>query len=149
VSISDIATTSLDFAQNVTLTSADTEGGSTITRTLADLARCDVVIGSRILGPNATVRFDLSVSMLDVPEKIAQNQDGNISFLVGMRDGEAGPFPPKACDDVTVISPPATPPGLVTTGAELPYDWFVVSAALVGFGLLLLARRRRERSEES
>ena len=150
ISVAGISTSSLEFAQSVTLTSADPASGTSVTESLADLARCDVVVGSRAVAPGATVRFDLSISMLDVADQIAQDENGNLSFLVGMRDAAAGAFPANACDDVNVAIPAADPPGgLVITGADMPYDWFALATALIGFGLLLVWRRRRERAEES
>ena len=150
ISVAGISTSSLEFAQSVTLTSADPASGTSVTESLADLARCDVVVGSRPVAAGATMRFDLSIAMLDVTDQVAQQENGSLSFLVGMRDAAAGAFPANACNDVNVAIPAADPPGgLVITGADMPYDWFAVAAALIGFGLLLVWRRRRERAEES
>lgn len=150
ISLAGITTTSTEFAQSVALTGADASAATSTTALLADLARCDVIIGSTIIPAGGTARFDLSVSMLDVTDQVSQSQNGSLSFLVGMRDGEAGAFPANACDDVNVVVPAADPPGgLVITGADMPYDWFVLATALMGFGLLLVWRRQRERAEES
>ena len=150
ISIAGISTSSLEFAQSVTLTSADPAAGTSTTQSLADLVRCDVVVGSRPVPAGTTMRFDLSVAMLDVTDQVSQSENGSLSFLVGMRDAAAGAFPANACDDVNVAIPAADPPGgLVITGADMPYDWFALATALIGFGLLLVWRRRRERAEES
>ena len=151
MSISDIVTSSAEWADSVTLTS-ERAGGTPTTELFSDLAKCDILVPITALAAGAVVRVDLTIDMLDVPGLVAQEQTGSLAFKVAMRDGAAGAFPASACDDsgvvVPVVDPPANPGNLAITGAELPTDWLVAAGVLLGFGVLLLVRRRR-RSEES
>ena len=151
ISISDIATSSPVWADSVTLTS-ERAGGTPTTELFSELTKCDVIVPITSLAGGATVRVDLTIEMLDVDETIAQSRTGSLGFKVAMRDGAAGAFPASACDDsgvvVPVVDPPANPGNLAITGAELPTDWLVAAGVLLGFGVLLLVRRRR-RSEAS
>jgi len=156
VSVSSLATSNPDLAVNMKLTSVDVGMGVIRSATIADLAACDIVVPPRSIPAGATMRVDVSLEMLDAPGQVAQNQLGALKFLVGMRDAAAGAFPASACDDVGVAIPaipPTTPAGdpggLIKTGVDLPYDMFALAAGLIGFGFLMLLRRRRERHEES
>lgn len=151
MSISDIVTSSAEWADSVSLTS-ERAGGTPTTELFSDLSKCDVVVPVTSIAAGSTVRVNLTINMLDVPNIVAQNQTGSLAFKVAMRDGAAGAFPASACDDsgvvVPVVDPPGNPGNLAITGAELPTDWLVAAGVLLGFGVLLLVRRRR-RSEES
>ena len=156
VSVSTIAASNPDLAINMKLTSVDVGNGAIQSALIADLAACDVVVSPRAIPAGATIRVDISLEMLDAPGQVAQNQLGALTFLAGMRDAQAGAFPANACDDVGVAIPaipPTTPAGdpggLIKTGVDLPYDLFALAAGLIGFGFLMLLRRRRERHEES
>jgi len=151
MSISDIVSSSAEWAEHVTLTS-ERAGGTPTTELFSDLAKCDVVVPVTSLAAGAVTRVDLTIRVLDIPTTVAQTKTGWLGFKVAMRDGAAGAFPASACDDsgvvVPVADPPANPGNLAITGAELPTDWLVAAGVLLGFGVLLLVRRRR-RSEES
>ncbi|TBN56219.1 hypothetical protein EYE40_01750 [Glaciihabitans arcticus] len=157
VSVSHLVSPSMEMASNLMLTAVDVSMGATESSAIADLSTCDVVVAPRPLAGGATMRVDLTLEMMDVTGQVAQAKLGDLDFLVGMRDTQAGAFPASACDDVGVAIPgiPPTAPsgnnpgGLIKTGVDLPYDWFAIAAGLFGFGFLLLLRRRRERREES
>jgi LPXTG-motif cell wall-anchored protein len=150
VSVSDIMTSSAEWAESVTLTS-ERAGGIPTTELFTDLDKCDVIVPITAIAAGATVRVDFAIDMLDVDNVVAQNQTGSLDFKVAMRDGAAGAFPASACDDsgvvVPVVDPPANPGNLAITGAELPTDWLVAAGVMLGFGLLLLVRRRRRSAE--
>jgi LPXTG-motif cell wall-anchored protein len=154
VSMKSIETSSSALASSMELTTVNAGDGTTVAAPLSDLATCDVVVPSTPIAAGATVRVDLTLEMLDVDEQIAQTENGEFSFLVAMRDGEAGAFPASACDDVGVVVP-GTPPtepaddgdSLAITGLDVKPDWFVLSGVLLGLGLLFLVRRRRSSRE--
>lgn len=149
VSVRDFVSPAPAFAQAVTLTTWDSIGDSSDTTSMTDLFDCRVVVPSRTLGPGEIVQVDLNLTMLDVTGQIAQNEAGELSFKVGMRDGEAGPFPASACDDTEVIvaDPQPSAQDLATTGYQLPSAVIVAAGALIGSGFFLVGRRRRRRED--
>ena len=156
VSVSHLTSSSTQMSANMRLTSVDVGTGASESAVLADLTSCKIIVPPRAIAGGETMRVDLTLEMMDVPGQVAQSKIGKMDFLVGMRDAAAGAFPSSACDDVGVAIPaiPPTAPagdpgGLIKTGVDLPYDMFALAAGLLGFGFLLLVRRRRERREES
>lgn len=165
ISVSSISTSSAELASSITLTTVDADRGSRSESDLGLLQRCDVLVPSRTLAAGATTRIDFMITMLDVPEKIAQDEFADFSLSAALRDSAAGPLPSRACDENGVEIPiavddpadaggvalPAAASGaerLGTTGSS-PSGWVVAAGALLGLGFLLVAARRRRREDES
>ena len=158
VSVRDFVAPSAAFAQVVTLSSWDSVSDTTGEMAMADISDCRVVVPSRSLAPGEVVEVRLQLSMLDVADRVAQDDRGALSFVVSMRDGEAGPFPPSACDDDAVLLDPDAEAAaaaaraaelrrLAMTGSDLPTPVIVAAGVLIGSGLFLVARRRRRRED--
>jgi len=137
--IDEFASTSEIFTQNLTLTAMS--GNETWTWTLDQLATCDNVIPSLPVPAGETVRIDLRISMADVDGQTAQDESANLAFEVDVRDAQ-NPFSAEPCE---LVGGGGDLPG---TGAE-PFPMVALSAGLLLGGLVLLAMRRRARSEDS
>ena len=149
VSLQDMVVSSPALAASIELTSWDSGTAAANSATLNTLAACDVIVPEQIVPTGATIRVDLTLTMMNVTGLTAQDMLGALNFLAAMRDAAGGPFPPSACDDDGVLIPTDLPTLMAPTGSELPTDWLAAGGALVGFGILLvLARRRRKRETE-
>ena len=168
ISVADLLTSSDVFASNMTLTATEDATGATVTKTLLELKTCDVIVTSQVVQPGAVVRVDLTLAMSDVPAKVAQDRWWTLDLFVGMRDGEAGPFPDSACKDGAVLLPgqvdestgsdngsgdgdgnDTADGGLAATGSEIPTHLIMGSALLIGVAIFLLVWRRRRNDEEA
>ena len=156
VSVRNFVSPSEAFSQAVTFSAWDSVSDATEESPLTDFFDCKVVVPSRELGPGEVVRVDLDLTMLEVVEgRIAQDEQGLLSFVVSMRDGEAGPFPPSACDDDAVLLDPnadeaareAERRRLAMTGSEFPTAVIFAAGILIGTGFFLVGRRRRRRED--
>ena len=164
ISVADLLTSSDVFASTMSLTATEDATGATVTKSLLELKTCDVIVMSQVVQPGAIVRVDLTLAMQDVPAKVAQNRWWTLDLFVGMRDGEAGPFPTSACDDGAVFLPghvddgaasgngdggDSEGGGLAATGQEISTRLIIVSALLIGAGIaFIVARRRRDDEPE-
>jgi len=165
VSVSKMSADSPIFATTVMLTAYDSVSENLEESELGNLATCHIVVPTLELDANESVRIDFTISVKDVPDRVAQNNHGNLAFKVAMRDGQAGGFPASACLDNGSIVPVANVPegaddepaddtatdeesgGLAFTGGDFPTGWLVLAGVLIGFGVLLLKRRRRDNAE--
>ncbi len=149
VSVQDLVVTSAVLASSMTLTAFDDGTGTTNNSQLDTLAPCDVVIAPQTILSGAVIRVDLTITMLNVNGLTAQDKIGALTFLAAMRDLSAGPFPPTACNDDGVIISSNLPSRMAYTGQELPTNWLVAGGAALGFGILLVLRRRRKPDDET
>jgi LPXTG-motif cell wall-anchored protein len=159
VSVRNFVSPSQSFSQAVTFSAWDSVSDSVEESPLVDFFDCKVVVPSREMAAGQVMRVDLTLTMLDVVEgRIAQNDRGELSFVVAMRDGEAGPFPHSACDDDAVLLDPnaeviaaearaAELRRLAMTGSELPTAVIFAAGILIGTGFFLVGRRRRKRED--
>lgn len=166
ISVAQVATSSTELADSITFMTTDVARGTRYETDFSLMRRCDVVLQSRVLSAGATMRVDFNITMLDVAERIAQSEFGSVTLRAAMRDAAAGPLPSEACDTAGVDIPidggevdpgPGTQPaaGAVTdptrlgaTGTEVR-GWLIAAGTLLGFGLILVASRRRREKEES
>jgi LPXTG-motif cell wall-anchored protein len=147
VSIGQVTSPDAAFAAGMELTAWDSAVGPDGTRTVGGLTDCEVIVPGRRMSGGAVLRLDLALHMLDLGGTIAQHDGLAIDLLVAARDGEAGPFPRSACDDVGTSIPIAASPssgGLANTGGGPPSAIAVVAGGLVGLGFFLVRRRRRD-----
>lgn len=170
ISVSSISTSSAELASSMTLTTVDADRGSRRESDLGLLQRCDVLVPSRPLAAGATTRIDFMITMLDVPQKVAQDEFADFSLSAVLRDAAAGPLPSSACDEDGVDIPVAVDDPVESGGADLPAaavpaaasgaerlgttgsspsGWVVAAGSLLGLGFLLVAGRRRRREDES
>lgn len=157
VSVRNFVSPSAAFAQAVTFSAWDSVSDSVEDSALVDMFDCKVVVASRELGGGEVVKVDLTLTMDDVVEgRIAQNDRGRLSFVVAMRDGEAGGFPASACDDDAILLDPTAEEAaaraaelrrLAMTGSQLPTGVMLAAGILIGTGFFLIGRRRRRRDE--
>jgi len=159
VSVRNFVSPSQAFAQAVTFSAWDSVSDAVEESPLVDFFDCKVVVPSRTLGANEIMKVDLTLTMLEVVEgRIAQNDRGELSFVVAMRDGEAGPFPHSACDDDALLLDPTAEQAaaaaraaelrrLAMTGSELPTAVIFAAGVLIGTGFFLVGRRRRKRED--
>jgi len=164
VSATGLSIPSSSFAGDVSLTTTDSQGSGTRSRTLAQLSECERLAPSRVIEGGATMRLELGFTMSTDALNASQSQRASLSVLVAMRDAVAGGFAASACDDVGVIigpnpvgptpTGPAAPAGtgsatgaLASTGTDLPVPLIAIGALLLGVGIFLLGARRRGREE--
>ncbi len=164
VSATGLSIPSSSFAGDVSLTTTDSQGSGTRSRTLAHLSECELLAPSRVIEGGATMRLELGFTMSTDALNASQSQRASLSVLVAMRDAVAGGFAASACDDVGVIigpnpvgptpTGPAAPAGtgsatgaLASTGTDLPVPLIAIGALLLGVGIFLLGARRRGREE--
>ena len=139
VSIVNLAASSQDLADSVTFSAIETSTGYSRTWFLSDMRSCDIVVPRHTIGAGATTQIDFRIEMIDVPGNKAQGEVGQIEFMVGMREAANAVFPRTACEpDIGRIA---------MTGYDTPTNWLVLAGALLGFGIILVARRRRKREE--
>lgn len=148
VSVADLVVSSPVLATSLTMETWDEGTGNTSTTQLDTLAVCDIVVPGQTLAGGATIRVEITITMLSVTGHIAQGQLGELNFLAAMRDAAAGPFPTSACDDEGVLITSNLPSQIAHTGTDIPSDWLAVAGALVGFGILLVLARRRRRGDD-
>ncbi|GEP27577.1 LPXTG cell wall anchor domain-containing protein [Cryobacterium levicorallinum] len=120
---------------------------------LAD-AGCAVLAPEQPLAAGDTLRVELTIEMMNVNGLTAQNARADLGVLVALRDAEAGPFAASACDDDGVLIPAIAEPSvpqradaLSRTGVDLPVPAIIGGGLLLGLGVLLVTRRRRDRRE--
>jgi LPXTG-motif cell wall-anchored protein len=149
VSVGSLAFSSPELARGLRLLASDSSGTTTEIG-LDMLDRCEVILPSSGVPAGGRVRIELALAVLDEPARVAQDDRGSLDFVVAMRDAEAGPFPASACDDagavVPVVGGPRTDDGLARTGAAPTALPLLTAGFLLGGGLYLVRRRRRETS---
>lgn len=155
VSARAVMTSSSDLADGVTLSAWNSGTDSTRSAPLRSVAECQIIVPSQAIAPGATVKMIVRYTMADLTGVAAQNQSASLRLKVAIRDAQAGPFPPSACEDdgVLVSMNPARPsvsalPGsLATTGTDFAVPLLAAGGFLVGVGLFLVAGRRRKRDQ--
>lgn len=113
-------------------------------------ADCAVLAPAQPIGAGVTLRTELTIDMMDVIGLTAQNESADLGIVIALRDAAAGPFSTSACDDdgvlLTVLGvSPVRPAALPRTGTDLPVPALVAGGLLLGAGVVLVTRRRRER----
>jgi hypothetical protein len=97
--------------------------------------------------PGVRMPLTVTVSMADVPGRVAQDESLDMSLLVSMSD--PGGAAPGACPaDATTVGLGAArvnAPSLAFTGAGLPLFALAAAALAVAFGLALRSRRATAR----
>ncbi|TFD13368.1 LPXTG cell wall anchor domain-containing protein [Cryobacterium sp. TMT1-2-2] len=124
------------------------------TVTFAGDADCAVLAPVQPLAAGATLRAEVRIDMRNVTGLTGQNETANLGLVVSLRDAVAGPVSSSACADTGVFvavlgasSAAARPAALSRTGVDLPVPAIVGGVLLLGLGVLLTFRRRRERNE--
>ena len=144
---------SADLTEYLTLSVHDVASHTVTTVPLRGGEDCAVLTPAQPLAAGATLRVALTIEMMNVTGLTAQNARADLGILVALRDGEAGPFGPSACDDEGVLIPAAAgavlaaPLGSVAlprTGVDLPIPALIGGGLMLGVGGLLITRRRRE-----
>ena len=114
-------------------------------------AGCAVLAPEQPLAAGATLQVAFTIEMMNVTGLTAQNARADLGVLVALRDAEAGPFAASACDDDGVLIPAIAgssvsqrADGLSRTGVDLPVPAIIGGGLLLGVGVLLVTRRRRE-----
>jgi len=151
VSAIGLSIPSASFAEDVSLTTTDSQGSGTRSRTLAQLSECEMLVPSRVMEGGATMRLDLGFAMSANARNVSQSQRASLSVLVALRDADAGAFAASPCDEPALPAAPAgagpTAGALASTGADLPVPLIAIGALLFGVGFFLLGARRRAREE--
>ena len=148
---------SADLTEYLTLSVHDVASHTVTTVPLRGGEDCAVLTPAQPLAAGATLRVALTIEMMNVTGLTAQTARADLGILVALRDGEAGPFGPSACDDEGVLIPAtataaagavlAAPLGSVAlprTGVDLPSPALIGGGLMLGVGGLLVTRRRRE-----
>jgi LPXTG-motif cell wall-anchored protein len=150
VNVGSVSSSSMELSNNVRLTAVDTFNGATVTATWSQLAQCSIMVQPVTIAAGAVVRIDLSLAMMNVPGRVAQNQDGTLTADVAMRDAAAGSYPISTCDPGPGIQPAAVHPRKVLgyTGETFPTQLLLLGGILIGVGWFLIVARRRRRKAE-
>ena len=144
---------SADLTDYLTLSVHDVASDIVTTVPLRGGEDCAVLTPAQPLAAGATLRVALTIEMMNVTGLTAQNTRADLGILVALRDEEAGPFGPSACDDDGVLIPAAAGAGLAAplgsvalprTGVDLPIPALIGGGLMLGVGGLLITRRRRE-----
>ncbi|WP_104200251.1 LPXTG cell wall anchor domain-containing protein [Cryobacterium sp. Y29] len=146
---------SADLTEYLTLSVHDVASHIVTTVPLRGGENCAVLTPAQPLAAGATLRVAITIEMMNVTGLTAQNARTDLGILVALRDEEAGPFGPSACDDEGVLIPAAAGAGaelaaplgsvaLPRTGVDLPIPALIGGGLLLGVGGLLVTRRRRE-----
>jgi LPXTG-motif cell wall-anchored protein len=151
VSIGQVATSSVDLGENMTLTALNTAADKKITRNLDDLPRCAVMVQPFTIAGGAILRVDLTLTMLNATGLRAQHQDASFGATVVMRDDAAGSFPVSTCDPATDGPGPMGQHEHVLgfTGDSFPTGLVILAGMLLGVGWFFVALRRRRKSTKS
>jgi uncharacterized repeat protein (TIGR01451 family) len=93
--------------------------------------------GPLLVGETATITYSVTVNTPDTGDRVLAN--------VVMPNGQGGECATAAdCSTSTSVVPPAKPSGLASTGANVgAAGAFAALAALLGAGVVLIARRRK------
>lgn len=175
VSVTGVDVSTAAHAEVMSLSVWDSGSGTTSTGDLSGLGSCDVVVPVQEVAAGAVVKVIATLSLDPaVTGTDGQGEDASIGLLVAMRDAEVGAFPKSACKDDGVLIPPtptptATPkpsaeptpaptsvgaatPGkkdLAETGFEANGPILFAGALLLGGGVFLAVRRRRQGDNRS
>lgn len=151
LSAQDITVPSTLYGEAVTLTVLDAASGRSQSRVLGRISRCDLLLPSRTVAADGTVKLDLSLAMGDITGQDAQNETATLAFGIDMRDARLGPYPPRGCseghghDQGHVRDTNQAQVGaLAGTGTELPWGLLALAAGLIVAGVLVRATRRKE-----
>ena len=145
------------FAAAVNMDAWDSGTDATRSRTLGALAKCEIIVPAQRIAAGATIETLVTFTMADLRGVSGQGENANLDLFVAMRDAEAGPFPPSACEDDGVLissqparpSPLVSPSSLATTGTDYAVPLLVTGGFLVGIGLFFVAGRRRREHNKS
>jgi LPXTG-motif cell wall-anchored protein len=160
VNVGDLATSSVELADNLQVTALDTANGSSVTATWSQLATCDVMVDPVTVAGGAVLRIHLTLAMLNATGVVAQLQNGSLTATIQARDAAGGAFPASTCDPA-VTDPGITDPGttqpaathhrkvLGYTGETFPTQLLILGGVLVGIGWFLVGARRRRKREEA
>jgi LPXTG-motif cell wall-anchored protein len=149
VTIGQLVTPSVDFAQNVTMDTWDSVSNSTTSRQWSDLAQCGVLMTPHTLAGGRVLEVTLTLTMRDATGMAAQHQNGSLNVVVGMRDNAAGRFPTSGCGINGAVSPSSFHGSIAFTGTEFPSQLLIAGAVLLGVGWFFVLVRRRRRRRES
>lgn len=154
VSVRDVTISSTDMADGLILSAWNSGTDSTKSGALRNVAPCEIIVPSQAIAAGATMKMIVRFTMADLTSVTAQQENASLELMVAMRDGQAGPFSPSACDDdgVLISSHPARagPPArssLASTGTDFAIPLLATGGFLIGVGLFFVARRRREHDE--
>ncbi|WBU39140.1 LPXTG cell wall anchor domain-containing protein [Homoserinibacter sp. YIM 151385] len=158
VSVGELAASSPEVRSSLELRVLDAATGGDSRAWLSELAACDVLVGSRPIEAGGTTRVDLEYRLDDVSARTAQAGWARLDLLVAMRDAAGGPLGADACDAGGGDGPATGPGGSGGGGAEPaggltgllgrtgtdPIGAAVVAGLVLGLGLILVRRRRRD-----
>ncbi|WP_104137770.1 MULTISPECIES: LPXTG cell wall anchor domain-containing protein [unclassified Cryobacterium] len=143
-----------DLREYLILTVEDAAAQTVTTVPQLAKAGCAVLAPEQPLAAGATLQVAFTIEMMNVTGLTAQNARAELGVLVALRDVEAGPFAASACNDDGVLIPAIAGPSesqpsdaLPRTGVDLPVPAIIGGGLLLGVGVLLVTRRRRDRRE--
>lgn len=160
VGVEDVHFSSAAFADNVTMSVSDADTGVGREALISDFADCQTIVASHLVDAGATERLLVVLTMDDdVDGVLAQGDLAQFDLGVAMRDAAAGALPSGTCEPGATVVPLTSSPQasashsnpagskrgvMAYTGGELPVPLIVLAASLIGAGVALLGRRRRD-----
>jgi len=150
----DIWGSNHEYNESVAIAGFTARGDAGVPVPIAELEHCAAIIPAVVIPPGGEVRVSLTLSMLDVPQRVAQNAAGGFDILVTMYlDGV--PHPRNTCDPAagSLMTDPAAYPASGGT-ASLAFTGSMIagplglSVILIVLGAVFFIVRHRRAKEE-